>query len=551
MIYYELEEICIPDSSDMLDPDNISRILDILQNMYNVCLKSCERPVLFTMFPKLINLIYKLEQIIPRKNYNDIHDTLKKICNSFIHFEPYQISFIVPQLMMIYSTKNSLLYDASIQTLSKYVNHCPFPNAYWLASFINSDITKITSNGRRISKNNDGMITMFQNRQDFGRLILEGLSKQTRKIVDGYCLFVKKLVQIIDIIREKGNDSYDKKKIRKIIDEINSIVPKTKILLPALKYTKLESFNYTENEKELLTNNKHSQSISLDMMQKHYENKSYEYEYIIRMDENYEVMRSKERPVKITFYSRKNGNGSNDEKKYHFLLKSDMNDIIKEIKAVEIFSAINSIMEEEGQNDINLRQYNIVPVDTFVVIVEWLENTIPLKSAIDEMWLKYGIKKGVSDVGKKEGDICKDFYDKCGPTGNLLYKYFDDKYEDPNTWYKAKQKYTISSAIWSMTGRLIGLGDRHIQNIMIDNNGEIVHIDFGILMLAGRKLPVPENIDFRFTQNIRRAMGLFEGNGLFIHTSQLVLKRFVKYYDVLMTQLETLILDPQFISGGR
>lgn len=32
----------------------------------------------------------------------------------------------------------------------------------------------------------------------------------------------------------------------------------------------------------------------------------------------------------------------------------------------------------------------------------------------------------------------------------------------------------------SMVGYILGLGDRHVQNILIDNNtAELIHIDFG------------------------------------------------------------------------
>lgn len=38
----------------------------------------------------------------------------------------------------------------------------------------------------------------------------------------------------------------------------------------------------------------------------------------------------------------------------------------------------------------------------------------------------------------------------------------------------------FSVATTSMVGYILGLGDRHCQNILIDNNtAELIHIDFG------------------------------------------------------------------------
>lgn len=36
-----------------------------------------------------------------------------------------------------------------------------------------------------------------------------------------------------------------------------------------------------------------------------------------------------------------------------------------------------------------------------------------------------------------------------------------------------------------MVGYILGLGDRHVQNILIDNNtAELVHIDFGNIYIT-------------------------------------------------------------------
>jgi phosphatidylinositol kinase/protein kinase (PI-3 family) len=52
-----------------------------------------------------------------------------------------------------------------------------------------------------------------------------------------------------------------------------------------------------------------------------------------------------------------------------------------------------------------------------------------------------------------------------------------------------------------MVGYIIGLGDRHLDNILIDfNTGEMVHIDYNICFEKALKLLIPEIVPFRFTQ---------------------------------------------------
>ncbi len=49
-------------------------------------------------------------------------------------------------------------------------------------------------------------------------------------------------------------------------------------------------------------------------------------------------------------------------------------------------------------------------------------------------------------------------------------------------------------------GYLIGLGDRHLGNLLVDLHlGSVVHIDFNICFEKGRRLPIPETVPFRLT----------------------------------------------------
>lgn len=51
----------------------------------------------------------------------------------------------------------------------------------------------------------------------------------------------------------------------------------------------------------------------------------------------------------------------------------------------------------------------------------------------------------------------------------------------PGSWFQMRLAYSRSVAVTSIVGHIVGLGDRHISNILIDqNSGELVHIDLGI-----------------------------------------------------------------------
>jgi serine/threonine-protein kinase SMG1 len=53
-------------------------------------------------------------------------------------------------------------------------------------------------------------------------------------------------------------------------------------------------------------------------------------------------------------------------------------------------------------------------------------------------------------------------------------------------------------------GWLLGLGDRHLDNILWDErSAEVVHIDFNVIFEAGRRLRVPEVVPFRLTHTLQ------------------------------------------------
>jgi len=62
-----------------------------------------------------------------------------------------------------------------------------------------------------------------------------------------------------------------------------------------------------------------------------------------------------------------------------------------------------------------------------------------------------------------------------------------------------------------MIGYILGLGDRHINNILIDNNtAQVIHIDFGIAFEQGKNLPTPETVPFRLTRDVVDGKCLFK-----------------------------------------
>jgi len=97
----------------------------------------------------------------------------------------------------------------------------------------------------------------------------------------------------------------------------------------------------------------------------------------------------------------------------------------------------------------------------------------------------------------------------------------------------------------SMIGFILGLGDRHCENILLDSNtGSVVHVDFNCLFERGRTLGVPEMVPFRLTQNILDGFGITGAEGVFRIACEITMGLLRENKDTLMTVLDPFIHDP-------
>lgn len=124
---------------------------------------------------------------------------------------------------------------------------------------------------------------------------------------------------------------------------------------------------------------------------------------------------------------------------------------------------------------------------------------------------------------------------------------FFDLYRDPSTWYRNRSKYIKSVASSSIAGFILGVGDRHSQNLLFDQtSGEIVHIDLGIAFDQGKLLSTPEGIPFRLTQNMVDAMGITKYEGEFKKGCEQTLQVLRDERDIIFTLLDVFRHDPLY-----
>lgn len=93
-------------------------------------------------------------------------------------------------------------------------------------------------------------------------------------------------------------------------------------------------------------------------------------------------------------------------------------------------------------------------------------------------------------------------------SGQDLYKILWLKSTNSEHWLERRASYTRTLAVNSMVGHILGLGDRHPSNIMLERKtGKVVHVDFGdCFEVAMHRDKFPEKVPFRLTRMLTHAM---------------------------------------------
>ena len=250
---------------------------------------------------------------------------------------------------------------------------------------------------------------------------------------------------------------------------------------------------------------------------------------------------------------------------YYLMVKKD--DTRKDAKVVEFTTMMNRLLNvsnEARKRNLSIANYSVVPLAENMGVLEFVKDVSTMKSIINEERKKVGqvindrkyfIKldegqkilksKPVSHKEEAKNDLVKLFELMLQRSPPVLNTWFINQFSDPTSWYLARNSFIRSSAVMSIVGYIIGLGDRHCENILFfKKNGNVLHIDFDCLFEKGATLPTPEIVPFRLTHNMVDAMGISGLEGPFRITSEVTASLIRDNEASLMNILETLIYDP-------
>lgn len=126
-----------------------------------------------------------------------------------------------------------------------------------------------------------------------------------------------------------------------------------------------------------------------------------------------------------------------------------------------------------------------------------------------------------------------------------LGDFYRQQFATPQAFYNARSAFIRSTAIMSIIGYIMGLGDRHGENILLDVlSGESIHVDCNMLFNKGEELAVPELVPFRLTHNMTDAMGILGIEGPFKKNCEIILRVLQREKKTLMSYLRPWVYEP-------
>ena len=307
------------------------------------------------------------------------------------------------------------------------------------------------------------------------------------------------------------------------------------------------------------------------------------YVKVVAVEPKVEVVESKTCPKKVTF---KEANG----KVRSYLLKGG-EDLRVDERMMQMLKCMNKLLDFDDSTrmrGLDVQTYSILPLSPLSGLIEFVEGPQSLYTLFEQHQARAQEREAVvasvmsrqpqplmpnlrsmffKEVGevmakRENNEECKKrIWKRKGLAKDVLFEVYKNlksrmpsnllstamllSASTPHHFLEKQVRYTRSSAVSAILGWIMGLGDRHPANILVNiHTGDVIHIDYGVIFDAGKTLAIPEVVPFRWTDGVRSGMGIKGGEGEGRKAMEHTLRVAKANKEILLTLLEIFIHDP-------
>ena len=264
------------------------------------------------------------------------------------------------------------------------------------------------------------------------------------------------------------------------------------------------------------------------------------------------VIASKQRPRRVSL------KGS-DGRDYQYLLKGH-EDLRQDERVMQLFGLVNTLLSVDTNSfkrRLNIQRYPVIPLAPNAGLIGWVQDSDTLHVLVRDyrdsrkvlLNIEYRLMLQMAPDYENLTLLQKvEVFEYAleNTTGQDLYRVLWLKSVNSEHWLERRATYSRSLAVNSMVGHILGLGDRHPSNLLLERaTGKVVHIDFGdCFEVAMHREKFPEKIPFRLTRMLTHAMEISGIEGSFRHTCEITMQVLRTNKESLMAVLEAFVYDP-------
>ncbi|KAG1698470.1 hypothetical protein DVH05_015012 [Phytophthora capsici] len=296
---------------------------------------------------------------------------------------------------------------------------------------------------------------------------------------------------------------------------------------------------------------------------------------IHRVDSAVVILRTKTKPKSLELIG-------SDGKTYKYLLKA-REDLRLDERIMQFLRVTNDFLQADvaaAARDLSAQSYSVIPLSRNTGLIQMVPDVVPLFQVYTarndtggrappdpvvpspvqqppppaaQFYAKLK-QHGIANVAPNNrsqwpASVLKQVYQELvsqRPRNVLQQEIFSWSGDLRESWVKSA-RLSKSLAVMSVLGYIVGLGDRHLDNILLCvNSGDIVHIDHNVCFDKGRRLKVPEIVPFRLTPMLQDALGFTGVEGRFRVAFETTLRvvRSDEVREALLSLFEAFVYSP-------